>query len=142
MTSGNYGPGQPNEPYAQQPPYGQQPGSGGSPAGYGPSGYGDAAAAPGVYALALAAVSAVLGVLSFTALNWYSGKGDSKFSDVRDLVTNAQTKPYAAGMAKVYFGWLAWVLLAAVVVSAVLAALPNFTRCSGSSARCWHSCQS
>src|SRR3954471_3471247 len=105
MTSGNYGPGQPNEPEGQQPPYGgqygQQPQYGGQQPAYGqqpqyggqygqqppygqPEGYGQqygqpgygqqpyggaygpgaGAARLGVVALALAAVGAVLGIIS------------------------------------------------------------------------------
>jgi hypothetical protein len=129
-----YGP-PPGSQYGPPPgsQYGPPPGSqyGPPPGQYG--GYGAPYGAPastkvpavGVVALVLAGVGAILGIIAFTAVDWYSGTGPSKFSDVRDVVTNAQTKPYAASVAKVYFGWLAWVLLAVVVIAAVLAAIPS-----------------
>jgi len=48
---------------------------------------------------------------------------NGKFSD---LHTDVKDAPGAAGLglAKAYFGWLAWVLLALVVIAAVMASLP------------------
>ncbi|MFN2563193.1 MAG: hypothetical protein ABR571_18110 [Jatrophihabitans sp.] len=142
-------PGQPQ--YGQQPgqpQYGQQPGQpqyGQPPAqGYGPQagapqygGYGPPAAYSGpppsgetygVVAGVLAVAAAVLGVLSLTVIDWFSGHDQSHFSDVRKVVTSEQTKQYATGLAKVFYGWLAWVLLAVVVIAALIAAAPNIGR--------------
>jgi len=167
MTSGNYGPGQPNEPAGQQPgpppkygppsggpPYGQPPGGygqqppqygqpgqyGGQPGQYGEqvpgqfAGYGPptgsytappaAKAEPGIVGIVLAVLGAVAGVIAFTATNWYQQTiGDSKFSDVHDIVKQGGDR--AAVVAKAYFGWLAWVLLAVAVVAAIIACLPS-----------------
>jgi hypothetical protein len=131
---GQQPPGQPQ--YGQQPPgqpqYGQQPP--GQPQ-YGQPQYGAPSGAPepaaegfGVIAAALAVAAGVLGVLSLTVIDWFSGKGRSHFSDVRKVVTAEQTKQYATGLAKVFYGWLAWVLLAVVVIVALVAAAPNVGR--------------
>src|SRR4051794_7775688 len=170
MTSGNYGPGQPNDPAGQQPQYGQggqygpppeggqygQPPAGGQygqpPAGgqygqqpaygqpgqpaQGQAGYGGygppsgsygaapAAARPGVVGIVLAVLGAIAGIIAFTATKWYSDFGvGSKFGDIHKVLDHADGD--AAGVAKAYFGWLAWVLLAVAVIVAVLANLPT-----------------
>ncbi len=93
-----------------QPPYGGQPGGSRS---------------FGVVAAVLAVVGAALGVVSFTTVNWFTGGDDSHFSDIKHLLSSGQAKQLASGFAKIYFSWLAWVLLAAVVISAILAAIPG-----------------
>jgi hypothetical protein len=147
MTTGNYGqPEGSGQPYGQQPPpapggYGQPPqaagGGYGQPPQYG--GYGAPAGNPyadvsgrnhesfGVVSAVVVAIGAVLGIVAFTAVDWFSG-GSSKFSAVRKVVTDDATKDIATGVSKVYFGWLAWVLLAVVVVTGLAAALPNAGR--------------
>lgn len=72
----------------------------------------------GIIGLALAVVGAVLLILSFTTLNWYKPPG-GKFSDLHDAAKAAD-----AGLAKAFSGWLAWVLVALVIITAVLANLP------------------
>jgi hypothetical protein len=148
-----YGPppqqyGQPPQQYGPPPQqYGQPPQQyGPPPQQYGPppqgqpqyGGYGAPAAGHGgpppagetfgLVAGALAVVAAVLGVVALTAINWFSGGGHSHFNDVRKLVTSEQAKPFATGLAKVFYGWLAWVLLAVVIVVALIAASPNIGR--------------
>jgi hypothetical protein len=133
-------PGQPQYgPPPGQPQYGPPPAQGYGPQAGGPQygGYGPPAAYSGpppsgetygVIAAALAVIAAVLGVLSLTVVDWFTGPGQSHFSDVRKLVTSDEATHYATGLAKVFYGWLAWVLLAVVVVVALLAAAPNVGR--------------
>lgn len=80
-------------------------------------------------------VGAILGVLAFTAFNWFSDKvgdvsgGGSKFSKVHDLLNQVDV-PGASQyidlgtLSKPYFSWLAWVLLAAAVVIGLAAVSP------------------
>lgn len=75
----------------------------------------------GVLGAAISLVGAVLLVLSFTVVNWYSG-GQSHFSDVHRLVQDLGS--LATGPARLYFGWLAWVLAIVAVVAALVAAAP------------------
>ncbi|MCU1656210.1 MAG: hypothetical protein JWO57_866 [Pseudonocardiales bacterium] len=79
----------------------------------------------GVAGSALAVIGAALLIVSFTAVNWFTKGtlGRSHFSDVHQVL-NIQSA-FAAGLAKAYFGWLAWVLLAVTVVIALLANAPS-----------------
>jgi hypothetical protein len=135
-----YGGQQPAAPGYGQPPagapgYGQQP-----PGGYGQygqpqqaGGYQPGAPAPyrtdtvdrgfGIVGMVLAVLGAIACVISFTALTWFEEADPGKFSDISDIVTKDHVG--ATGMATVYFGWLAWVLLAAALILAILANLPN-----------------
>jgi hypothetical protein len=118
---GNY-PSQGNYPQQQGGGYGYQPGSPSWGGGYGTQQ--QARQSVGIIGLIGAAVGAVLLIVSFTALAWYKIQGaNGKFSDLHSDVKDA---PGAAGLglAKAYFGWLAWVLLALVVIAAVMANLP------------------
>jgi hypothetical protein len=92
----------------------------------------------------LALIAAVLGILSITALGWYrdnfqsvSGGGStssgSKFGKIHDALNQAQNaidqqpsigKYIHFGLAPTYFTWLGYVLLAAAVVLAFIAAAP------------------
>lgn len=75
----------------------------------------------GLTGLLGAVLGALLLILGFAALAWYSSAGqDVKFSDLHRAAGHIA----AAGLVKAYFGWLAWVLLVLVVVSALLASLP------------------
>jgi hypothetical protein len=75
----------------------------------------------GVIGLIGAAVGAALLIVSFTALAWYRIIGrDIKSNDIHKSLN----QPGAPAFPKAYFGWLGWVLLALVVVSALLASLP------------------
>jgi hypothetical protein len=80
----------------------------------------------GSIGLALTAVGGVLLIISFTAVDWFTrgtNEGPSHFGDIHDIVT--QFSGLVAEPAKLYFGWLAWVLLAAAVVAALAANLPS-----------------
>src|SRR5205823_10007143 len=68
---------------------------------------------------------AVLGIIAFTALDWYKGRPASHFSDIHDAVNVLHSRGLDTGIGYVYFRWLAWALLAAAVVVAVLANLPS-----------------
>jgi hypothetical protein len=75
----------------------------------------------GVVGAAIAVVGAVLLVLSFTVLDWYSFSG-SKFSDLHRGVHDLGS--LATGPARLYFGWLAWVMAIVAVLAALIAAAP------------------
>ena len=128
MSSGGYGQqpygqGQPayDQPQYGQPQYGQQP--------YGQPGYGQPLPAPrrrvGIVGTVLTAVGAVLLVVAYTATDWYDGSADSSFSKVHDQLKLVDKAGAAEGIAKAYFGWLAWVLLVVAVLLAVAANLPS-----------------
>lgn len=149
MSSGGYGQPPYGGPQYGQPGYGPppqgQPGYGapgygaagyGAP-GYGASqygrpgygsgygGYGPQRQSFGIVGAALAALGAVALIVAFTATHWYKDSGDSSFSKVKDQVDAYDKVGAATGVAKAYFGWLAWVLLVAVVLVAVAANLPS-----------------
>ena len=106
-----------------QPVYGQQPAYGQPAYGY-PAGRAPVSAQFGVVGAAIAAVGAILLIISFTALSWFSDfGGSSHVSDIHRIL--AESSSFAGGVAKVYFGWLSWVLLVVVVVAALLANLPS-----------------
>jgi hypothetical protein len=75
----------------------------------------------GVFGLVLTLIGAALVVVSFVALDWLSGDdgfGDNlkvKFSDLHDLVSHDSPT-----LSRLYFDWLGWTLLAAVLVLGVL----------------------
>lgn len=90
-------------------------------------------------ALALIILGAVLGALSLTVLRWFRGTLDllhgsqSTAGDIGDLLDRLVTARRALdnrnaihlGLSDYYFSWLAWVLLAAVFVVAVVAVMPT-----------------
>jgi len=138
--------GQPPPPapaYGEQPAYGQPPaGAAGQqpPGGYGQYQYGQpmhggAPPAPysqprarlgvGVAGLVFAVAGAVLGVIACTALDWYKGSPASHFSDIHDALKVLHANGADTGIGYVYFQWLAWALLAAAVILAILACLPS-----------------
>lgn len=80
----------------------------------------------GVVGAIFAVVGAILGVVALTAVNWFTQTGSdprSHFGDVHRLLNEAG--PFATGVSKLYFAWLAWALLAAAFVFAILAVLPT-----------------
>jgi hypothetical protein len=130
--------------YGQQPPYGQppqgqqqtgQPAYGQQPDGQQPMGpltsqFARLDPGPsqgfGVIGAAIAALGAVLLIIAFTVTNWYDGKnGNSHFGDLHKALTQLDKSNRANSLAVIYFGWLAWVLLAVGVIAAVLANLPS-----------------
>jgi hypothetical protein len=139
---------QPPPAYGQQPAYGQPPAGGyphQPPGGYGqqpPGGYGQyeygqpmhGGAPPpaqyrtgtvqlrfGIVGTILALIGAAACVVAFTALTWFH-EGKDKFSNLHDITNNS---PFATGIGTVYYSWLAWVLLGAGLVTAILANLPS-----------------
>jgi hypothetical protein len=114
----------------QQPGYAASPGYG-QPAAMGPETTRMARLDPGpslafgVLGTVIAAVGAVLVVLAFTMLDWLTrgSEADSHFRTIHRVLTRDAVP--AAGTAKLYFSWLGWALLVAVVVFALLANLPS-----------------
>lgn len=131
--------GQQPPPYGQQPPYGQPPAYDQPQPGYrppatmGPETTRMARLDPGpsqrfgLVGAVLTGLGALLVVLAFTALDWYGKNGlsgsQSRFSDIHKALD--QIGDFAQSPAKLYFGWLGWVLLAAAAVTALIAALPT-----------------
>lgn len=130
-------PGQPQQGYAPpQQAYGQPQQQYGAPQaqqaygqpqqGYGqPGGYPAAGGRKfGVAGAVLAVIAAALGIVSFTAVDWFADLGQrAHFGDIGKIAKAADQNT----IAKFYFSWLGWVLLAAVVVLALLACLPAAT---------------
>jgi hypothetical protein len=137
----------PAEPpvYSQQPAqpaYGQPPASGQPPTFGQQSAYEQPQAYPaqapaygnqnprafGVVGFVFAVVGAIAGVVAFTALDWFKSdtgvSGHSHFSDIHHVLS-AFGGDLVQPIAKDYFAWAGWVLLAAAFVFAVLAVLPN-----------------
>jgi hypothetical protein len=77
----------------------------------------------GIVGLVIALAGVVLVAVSFSNLNWLStdeGAGTTvSFKDLHDLVGSG-----SPGLTRFYFEWLAWALLGAVAVLALLANLP------------------
>lgn len=94
---------------------------------------------PNRVGLVLIGIGAVLGALSLTVLNWFHGNlellhgSQSTAGDIGDLLDRLVTTRRALddrnaihlGLSDYYFSWLAWVLLAALVIVAIVAALPT-----------------
>jgi hypothetical protein len=81
----------------------------------------------GVVSVAVTVVGAALLVVAYTALNWYDGGGSSHVSDLHSNIDSAGAFSYAAP-AKIYFGWLGWVLVVVAIAAALVAALPVIGR--------------
>jgi hypothetical protein len=124
-------------PAQQQGPaqaYGQQPGPYGQPsgplAGYTPGTVGriNPGLRVGVVGSVLVLLGGILLVVANTALTWLSGDDGSggtlslKFSDIHKVFNVAGAD--GSQPARAYFGWLAWVLLVAVVLIGLLANAP------------------
>jgi hypothetical protein len=100
---------------------------------------------PNVAGLILAAIAAVLGILSLFVLGWYrdnfgsvsggaSSSSQSKFSKLHDMLSGLQSQVDAHptvgkylhfGISPTYFGWLGYLLIAAAVVLAIISCLPT-----------------
>ena len=79
----------------------------------------------GVIGLVITLIGAALIVVSFTALDWVSGDdgfGGTERVNFSDCTTCRDQR--RTGLSRLYFSWLGWVLLAAVVVFGVLGNLP------------------
>jgi hypothetical protein len=125
----------PQPSYGQQPQYGQQPGYGQQPPQMpppmGPVTTQFARLDPGpsqkfgITSFVLTLIGTVLTVLSFTAVNWFDGPASSKFSRIHQVINAAVANGIGSPpIARAYFSWLGWVLLAAAIVVALLAATP------------------
>jgi hypothetical protein len=83
----------------------------------------------GVVGAVLAALGAACLIVSFTAVNWYSGStrdSPAHFRNVHDVLKVLDRFGHvAARPAQLYFSWLGWALLAAVLIFAVLAVVPS-----------------
>jgi hypothetical protein len=79
-------------------------------------------------AFGVSAVGIVLVLVSFTALVW-ERQARLKFVDLRNLIDRIKVvgKPQLHPLATAYFSWLAWLLLFAVALCAVLAATPTIS---------------
>jgi hypothetical protein len=80
----------------------------------------------GVVGIVLALAGAALGIISLTAVRWFSdvGPGNSgKFPNIHNLIKLLHTD--ATGIGKAYFNWLAWTLVIAAAALALLANLPT-----------------
>ena len=124
MTTGEPG-AQPE--YTQAPRYGAPQYRTAPYGGYGPPSQPTRAGGQsfGVIGAVIVVVGAILGIVAFTATNWFDGHEDSHFSDVHNAVQVLDRYKVANGVSVAYFGWLAWVLLAAAVVFALIANIPS-----------------
>jgi hypothetical protein len=77
----------------------------------------------GVVGATLAGIGAVLLIISFTAVDWFSNGGPSQFNDIHDALSSNSRG--ATGLAQAYFSWLGWTLLVIVVLVAIAASLPS-----------------
>lgn len=139
MTQPYGPPNEPNPPQYGQPPAqfeqpqygapGQQPyGQPGGRYSAVANAYGEpvgSGAKFGVVGATLAGIGAVLLVIAFTAVQWFSafGIGSGTFPDVHDGLDAGSSQ--AAGVADSYFSWLAWLLAIVAVVVAIVANLPS-----------------
>lgn len=90
-------------------------------------------------ALAFVGVGAVLGVLAFSVLDWFHGQlgmltgSRSTVGDIGELLdrlvaTRDKLHDRGAihlGLSEYYYSWLAWLLIVAAVIVALVAALPT-----------------
>lgn len=80
----------------------------------------------GIAAALVTLLGAVAVILAFTSVNWFKGATSSdpaRFGNIRSLLDSSGAS--AATLAKAYFGWLGWTLLAVAVLTAILAAVPT-----------------
>lgn len=75
---------------------------------------------PGIAGLVFAAIGAILLIVAFTTLHWYSAGGAHQ--DFSDLHKAAKAANQA--LPKAYFSWLAWIALIVCALVAVLACMP------------------
>lgn len=129
--------GQPPPAYGQAPSYGQTPGYGQSP-GYGqaPQPMGPvttqfARLDPGPsqkfggLSFLLTLIGTAVTVIAFTGLDWFDGNRSSSFHSIHKVINAASAVGVGSPpVAKAYFSWLGWALLALTIVLALLAATP------------------
>lgn len=122
--------GQPNQPSAY-PPAGQQPPYDG-PQAMGPVTTQFARVDPGpsqkfgTLSFILTLIGTVATVVAFTGLDWFNGSKSSTYHQIHNIITIGEANGVGAtAIAKVYFSWLGWLLLALTIMMALLAATPT-----------------
>ena len=82
----------------------------------------------GAISFLVTAIGTALVVVAFTVVNWFRGNDSSHFRDVHRVLVDSQGfGAHPQTVAKLYFNWLGWVLLAVLVILAVLAATPTIS---------------
>ncbi|HEV7192591.1 MAG TPA: hypothetical protein VGN35_05225 [Jatrophihabitantaceae bacterium] len=65
-------------------------------------------------------------VVAFTAVDWFDGNRSSSFHSVHNVIDAARAVGVGSPpVARAYFSWLGWALLAAAILTALLAATPT-----------------
>ena len=77
----------------------------------------------GIAGTVLTLLGGILVLVALTSITWLKGVNGGTFRDVHDALKAAGG--HAQGFAHAYFGWLAFVFLALVVVAGVLASVPT-----------------
>lgn len=106
----------------QQPAYGQQQSAYPQPGSFNYGARTNSGRAYGVVGAVLAVLGAAAVVVAFTAVKWYD-QGSLKFNDIKDNLDHFSSQ--ASFLPKAYYSWLGWVLLAAALVLALVAAAPT-----------------
>jgi hypothetical protein len=71
-------------------------------------------------------VGTAFAVFAFTAVDWFYGSQSSSYSSVHKAINAAKLAGVGSPpIARAYFSWLAWVLLAVAVICTLLAATPT-----------------
>lgn len=74
----------------------------------------------------LTLIGTAVTVIAFTALDWFDGNRSSSFHSVHKVIDAAAAVGVGSPpVAKAYFSWLGWALLALTIVLALLAATPT-----------------
>lgn len=84
----------------------------------------------GAVGATVAVLGAVLLVVAFTVVDWFThatDDGPSHFSDIHNLVKRLEHVNAANSVSSAYFSWLGWVLLGVAVLAAILACAPGST---------------
>lgn len=118
------------------PPAGQQPGYPRQQPGYPPQ-QGQPSRQPpinpfgttsnesfGIAGTVLALLAGVVGIVSFTALDWFTATGPQGLRSFSDLHDAADRSGFA-GFASAYFSYLAWLFLIITVLAAVGSSFPS-----------------
>ncbi len=71
----------------------------------------------------MSVIGSVMVLVSYSALIWI-GAGNYTFPDLRQRITAIDSDVLVHPVAKTYFSWLGWAILALVAVCAILAATP------------------
>ena len=79
----------------------------------------------GIVGTVLALLGGILGIVTLTGLEWFSGNvnGSRDFSVIHDAISSGAVD--APGFSSAYFSWLAWVFLIVAVIAGVMASFPS-----------------